>query len=89
MDRLEIYKEAVAWLIDGGADPDDTYVYENYSGRNMYGATVPGIVTDNPVAAGAAIAVVILDNDPFADAFDVEKNLPERSDSMGRFIILY
>jgi hypothetical protein len=34
----------------------DAKVYEDYSGRFMYGQTCPGIVCDDPVAVGFAAA---------------------------------
>jgi hypothetical protein len=60
---------------DGGS----ASVYEEYSGRGMFGRTCVGIVTDSPESVGYAAAEVGVP----------KKDLPTRRDSMGRDLILY
>lgn len=59
----------------------DAVVYENYSGRGMYGSTVTGIV------ASANIAMAI---GWYARELDINvEDLPRRTDSMGFQTIYY
>ena len=83
MDKLEIYNAVVERLSEDGCEAS---VYEDYSGRFMYGSTTPAIVTDaSPAVVGAAIALEVLHR--CEDPSDVEdriwKLVPNRSDSMG------
>jgi hypothetical protein len=54
-------------------------VREDYSGRGMYGKTVPAIVTDNAVALGYAAGVLGIP----------DEDLPTRRDSMGLGFVFY
>jgi hypothetical protein len=52
---------------------------EEYSGRGMYGRTVPAIVIDNPTWIGYA-----------AGALGIEpRDIPQRTDSMGLSTVVY
>lgn len=73
---LDQAKKIVEILNDEGVE---ARVYENYSGRGMYGATCTGIVCDDPVSVGAA-----------ASRARVKKaDRPRRSDNLGRSLIIY
>jgi hypothetical protein len=62
----------------------DSSVYENYSGRGMYGDTCIGIVTNaSPILVGYYAAK--LENDLEME----DDQLPIRSDNMGKDIIYY
>lgn len=60
-------------------DGYDASVYEDYSGRGMFGETCVGIVTDCPTLVGFYCGKAGL---------DVE-SVPERQDSMGFDVIVY
>ena len=58
-DRLDVIRRAAEALRCEGHEAE---VRERYSGRAMFGATVPAIVTDAPaVLLGVAFAVAIAD----------------------------
>ena len=60
----------------------------NYSGRFMYGATCPGVVTNSPADFAFALAEAV-ENYPFK-VRDVRNALgPDRQDDMGKSIIIY
>lgn len=66
-------------LVDLGYEVE---VRDDYSGRGMYGATVPAFVADDTgvmtaIGYAAAIAEVPLED------------LPRRTDSMGRGVVIY
>ena len=54
-------------------------MYEDYSGRGMYGATCPGIVCSDVVEVGAAIEAAKIP----------AKDRPGRRDSLGLNTIVY
>jgi hypothetical protein len=62
-------------------------VYEDYSGRGMYGKTTAGVVLSSMTAAIAAAAAAVADADEPRDMADDLGNLSW--DSMGRDIIIY
>lgn len=84
--------EAAQFLIEVASCADiQAEIYEEYSGRGMYGATTAGISVSNPIALlGAAIEYV-------ADGYDeqLEINVPKwdlhklKMDSLGTGSILY
>lgn len=66
------------------ADPDEG-LYEDYSGRSMYGDTCFGFILDVPdVLLGVAIATVLGDDN---DAWEMAR--ATRTDNMGRSTIAY
>ena len=73
---LEQAKKIVEILKDEGIEAE---VYEDYSGRFMYGQTCPGIVCDDPVAVGFAAAK--------ADV--TGRDRPKRQDQLGKSLIVY
>jgi hypothetical protein len=92
MDTLKIFETAVEMMNECGHDAE---VYENYSGRSMYGKTTTGIVSD---AAGPVISYFIitaaleiyedeLENYQIMD--EVFEIIPKRYDSMGLSTIYY
>ena len=82
IDRLQVYGHAVDALNSEGYSAE---VYEDYSGRGMFGDTVCAIVTDAPaVMLGWAITAVMHDLDEHDVAF-----LPRRVDSMGLGHVYY
>ena len=64
----------------------DLELYEDYSGRGMYGETTCGIVFDNIGELLAAVAEAML-NEP--ENIDVHSLARVRIDSMGRGSIIY
>lgn len=82
-----IYEAAVEILEDRfGVEPE---FRPDYSGRGMFGTSVPGIVADmgDGPAIGAAVAIAIMRDGGSAD--DVLGAIPTRSDNMGRRVIFY
>jgi hypothetical protein len=57
----------------------EAVVRETYSGRGMFGKSVPAIVTDNIIAVGYAAAALDV---PYQDC-------PRRTDSMGTSLVVY
>jgi hypothetical protein len=67
-------------------------VQPRYSGRGMYGASCPGIVTDNLVLLGAAMMKCVMDEDTSKwSEMDqlLEVLLHTRWDDMGKSMIIY
>ena len=67
---------------------DEAELYEEYSGRGMYGKTTCGVVAEG---IGSVLAMVISNADLFVDD-DGEPKFDAgsfRTDSMGRQIIIY
>lgn len=69
-------------------------IHKDYSGRGMYGKTCVGIVADPGLGMiiGYCAALVVADqSDDIVDlfSFDVRRELPTRSDSMGHQTIYY
>lgn len=69
-------QEIVKILNDDGVEAE---VYENYSGRCMYGATCTGIVCDDPIAVGMAAVKAGVDGG----------SRPKRQDHLGKSLIIY
>jgi hypothetical protein len=96
-DQMELLADRIAEL-DGGYDPGVS-VYENYSGRAMYGEKVPALVFEGPVGPVLAMmAWAACEMREKAEAgvgaleewADVEVgDLPTRIDSMGRGTVIY
>lgn len=91
--KLELYRQVVSILEGLG---HESSLDEEYSGRCMYGKTVPAIVTDAPAPLiGWAICMALAENDEFcaewpADSIsDAQKLVPARSDSMGLSAVYY
>jgi len=98
---LVLYDDTVTVLIERGWD--NTELREAYSGRNMFGASCPAIVTDAPPAAfGAAFAVACMRQE--LDVYDehttpadmvqrtellVAAHLPKRIDNMGKNQLIF
>ncbi len=80
MDKFEFLYEVKAYLDREGYDTD---VRSDYSGRGMYGATTPAIVTD------ASFATVAKYGQRVVEEFDCEDHTPDRSDNMGLSMIYY
>ena len=77
------YAEAVNILEGIGYNAS---VRENYSGRGMFGESVPAIVTDAPaVFVGFALCHTI---EPYY-VIVAQQYLPDRSDNMGRDDMVY
>ena len=93
--NLELATKTVELLNDNDFIAE---VYENYSGRGMYGSTVPGITTN---ASGAvvgfhlAMAVLYLKEQSGGEIEAIEalyeevRKIPTRSDSLGLDAIYY
>ena len=75
---LEQAQEVVDYIEDNMWDVD-IELREEYSGRCMYGETVPGFVTNQPEAVAYACAMVGVD----------WRDVPGRIDSMGLSQIIY
>ncbi len=76
-------------IIDVACNYCNAEVYENYSGRGMYGETCVGITTDNPImvayCAGLVAGEARAEGDDSWDDFE----LPTRTDSLGFDTIIY
>jgi hypothetical protein len=91
MDRIEFYKKIVELIVNFGYD---AYLYDDYSGRGMYGRTVPAIVTSiSPVLMGAYAMLAasdLLSYDGIDEIFDeIVDILPKSQDNMGLSMIYY
>ena len=75
---LEQAEQIVEWIEDNVYSVD-IELYENYSGRGMYGNAVPGFVTDSPEVVTYACGVLGI---PWNET-------PQRTDSMGMSRIIY
>jgi len=73
---LEQAQEIVEFICGNGCKAS---VYEDYSGRGMYGETCTGIVTDEPTMVGYACGALGVDFD----------DVPSCTDNMGLDTILY
>jgi hypothetical protein len=88
MDRATLFKDVVRWLDDHGYSVE---LYEEYSGRGMYGTTTPAISGDiTGVTLGVAFAAVAYsDHDTHpSDLFD-DASFPHSTDSLGLGTIYY
>ena len=93
LDRNEMYRKAVEILWDEGQEAE---VRDGYSGRGMYGKTVPGIVTGAAMSEVTwAVTYAVMDSlegegmDVY-DRMEAVKNLmPTREDNMGLDYIYY
>lgn len=87
-EKLELYRSAVESMQNAGHEAS---LYEDYSGRGMYGATCPGIVTNKSgVVVGFYIAEAIADEYGPEAIYDFDESvLPQRTDSMGLDTIYY
>ncbi len=93
LDTTDVYRKAVEMLTVGDQEAS---LYENYSGRAMFGATVPGIVTDvcgPKVGAAITIAAISLTLENCENVYDVMGeiwvHIPVRTDNMGLSFIYY
>jgi hypothetical protein len=83
-------KEQAQFIVDAILETgEEANVYENYSGRGMYGDTTTGVVTD--LSAGQILAAVVnqikySELDP-SEIVELDENVSQ--DSMGRGIIIY
>lgn len=83
MESSDVYKRAVELLDEEGWEAT---FRRDYSGRGMYGSTVPAIVTDapGPVVGGAVYAAALEFSCEMLPAFrEFAGLLPEYTDSMG------
>ena len=92
-ELFELFKEAVDVL---DADGHESEVREFYSGRGMFGATCPAIVSNASGAqVGAAIAIARFNigHDNGEDVFEIIEQvwslIPKRSDNMGLSMVYY
>ena len=87
---MAVLKHAVA-IMNEEHPEDSTSLDESYSGRGMYGKTVPAIVSSlNPMIIGATIArALLLETDDINSLEYVEEYLPQRTDSMGYDKVFY
>ena len=77
----EVLEQLAVWL--------DGYVQEGYSGRGMYGATCPAVVTSQDgVAVGFAIGLIVAHQYGDESAAE-EMAFDSRHDSMGHDIVYY
>ena len=75
------------------SDPDDIHVYEDYSGRGMYGDLTDGLVVSNLMEIAKLVRHICEDRDNIAD-INVEDFLDKiislsRRDNLGYDTILY
>jgi len=57
-------KKAIAeFIVDTIGCEEDAKIYEDYSGRGMYGETTTGIVCSNPMAVTEALIEALLNTD--------------------------
>lgn len=71
----------IAWILDDlGVECD---VKEDYSGRGMYGATVPALIVDNEVMVGVACGILI------ERGKMQTSEIPVRRDGMGLSVVVY
>ena len=89
--KRDVFTQAVEILNEYGHEAS---VYEDYSGRGMYGDTVDGITADcSGALIGWAIVVATaesMDGDDYRDIHEVAKDLlPSRTDSLGLSKIYY
>ena len=69
-------------------DETDVYVYENYSGRGMYGETTTGIVV--PSLVELTRYTIMYSRELYENFGDQYNDLPDLSmDSLGRSYIVY
>jgi len=68
------------------SDDDDDYVTEDYSGRNMYGSTTAGFVTNDIMRVIAAMLCGLGECERYTMA-DAIRNM--KTDSMGMKTIYY
>ena len=88
--QLELAQYIVNQAIEtGNYDEEEVRVYENYSGRGMYGRTTAGVVG----LTGSEIACMVLQ---FAQECDLTEELEDleipttfSEDSLGRSMIIY
>jgi len=87
-ERGELYQAACEILESAGHRAS---VYENYSGRGMYGDTCTGIVSDcaGPLIGWAICEAWWATHTVSEDGPCPRKFIPRRSDSMGRETIFY
>lgn len=89
MQKIDVFIKVCELLEDHGHEAD---LRPEYSGRGMYGATVPAIVTEAPsVMIGILIVQVLVDAglETWEAAEEAMEMAPKRSDSMGLSKVLY
>ena len=85
MDKLELFHDLARQLEDDGYE---VTVHDDYSGRCMYGETVPALSGDFPPGALAGAALQVCADFDYSAA-EVRDLLPHRQDSLGRGVIVY
>ena len=91
--QQEIANKIIECAYDTGRwSDDDISLYEDYSGRAMYGETTAGIVVSREIGVAGLIAIVL----QFADQFVNDDGMPLfedvsklRTDNMGMDTIVY
>jgi len=92
LNEVEVFTRAAEILENQGYESS---VYEDYSGRAMYGATCTGITTDaSGPRVGMAVAVAVheiaVESEVFEDPLEIAMQMcPSRTDSMGLSTIYY
>lgn len=91
--KLELFRQVVSILDEAG---NESSLEEEYSGRGLYGKTVPAIVTDAPAALiGWAFCMALaeqekIDSEWPADSIgEVYGLIPRRTDNMGLSYVYY
>lgn len=74
------------FLVDNANDHAE--IYENYSGRGMFGSTTTGVVCDNPINL-LLVAVEYMKNENPEDVEDIEVPCQLRTDNMALQTIIY
>ena len=85
----QIYISACEVLEDHGYESD---FREDYSGRGMYGKSVPAIVSDAPgTMVSWSIIIALIEHGDDVDNIDARSldYIPKRQDSMGLSYVFY